>query len=845
MLQISLWKNLINYILKPIIYENKTQEWENFINILEKNPKAVLEANIPEWVSNKVIILDQGLEFTNLIKNYDIFSDFYEVVNDYFNSIGNHHQHAALKLDLNTKCSITVKLVWTLTLFNALAGTQPVITPDNKIITKLLVEVVEIGSSQLEIYYTIYFNTTQNISIKFFKKYLYALLHNINLKNLLYFKIRSEQKLKFINLKEFFSDKSSINPLYTKLTIIELNIQFDTNKHKRYRVNTKPVKFFFKNNKYYTYTEIKLTANLVLLQHYAREPTIISEKFIDAVQHLSSTQYFIDTHLLEQYEKLIINQLDLLWQELECLTDTKIDSPLGVKKLLSINSKKVYYIKNVKCILQQLLLKNINNYSDNNQSALITEKKANMNSCLIKMLFAKINLENQLNDKVGKLQELFSKVYQYTNFLTYVSYLQENSLKFVYFTPFADFRGRLYYHSEASIQSIWCFRYIYYFKKSLSCEYNIQPLHSFEQHFFEINFPNCKNSMSLEFIFAIGVMFKTEVIDKATGAFNIVEILQLGLKYYEKYKNLDLILESQNFDLKNLAELYYYIYAFSKEQHQIERGYYVWKDTTASVIQHGGKLLGYNTTMLPYINLQNDTTAYDTYQIVINELKLRLKKNTNLPVDIIDSLNRKILKQLIMTCEYQVSWRTAHKKFSYLISATIKDSINVKKLLNSELFRYIYKTLKGGLVAELFFQKNNRDWYLSNSNSKLVFTDLVITNIYFKPSYMTLYFDKKNVKQRERFTMKVLIPSWDDSRKKELNMIKMRQAAYVNCVHAYDALYLRTICIHAKLSEVELASVHDGFGIPYYNNKWLIKAANHSFWPVKNSTNIFSTTIIT
>lgn len=486
----------------------------------------------------------------------------------------------------------------------------------------------------------------------------------------------------------------------------------------------------------------------------------------------------------------------------------------------------------------------MNDAGGDDGSILAMVKKTNINTNIIRRLFTKNKSEHQIIAEAQELQELFSKIYHYTNFLTYVSYLLERELKFVYFTPFADFRGRLYYRSEASIQSLWCFRFIYYYKKTLEQSNNIYPLYPFERDFLNTSLPNCRNPASIEFILAIGMIFKTEKINTSTASFSLLDILQLGLKYYEKYKNLDLITESQNFDLRDLAELYYYIHAFSQEQDGVSRGYYIWKDTTASVIQHGGKLLGYKSTALKYLNLNNDIIAYDTYQVVINELKLRLQGNVNIPANVINSLNRKILKQLIMTCEYQVSWQTAQRRFSYLVNTLAKKDTDKASLANPDLFKNIFHLLKSGLVAELFFQKNNHDWYQENAELETTLGDLTLNNRYFKPVYATLYFDKKNVEQRERATMKVLIPSWESADDKDLDAAKTRQAAYVNSVHAYDALYLRTICSYAKSHGIELAAIHDGFGVAYYNSKWLIGAANQAFWLVKDPANPFSTTIV-
>jgi cobalamin biosynthesis Co2+ chelatase CbiK len=63
--------------------------------------------------------------------------------------------------------------------------------------------------------------------------------------------------------------------------------------------------------------------------------------------------------------------------------------------------------------------------------------------------------------------------------------------------------------------------------------------------------------------------------------------------------------------------------------------------------------------MLPQLNLNNEFIAYDTYQVVINELKATLGTKYDIPASVLSLLSRKVLKQLIMTCEYQVSFQTA------------------------------------------------------------------------------------------------------------------------------------------------------------------------------------------
>lgn len=75
--------------------------------------------------------------------------------------------------------------------------------------------------------------------------------------------------------------------------------------------------------------------------------------------------------------------------------------------------------------------------------------------------------------------------------------------------------------------------------------------------------------------------------------------------------------------------------------------------------QHAGKVLGYRRETLKYLNLDNTSEGYDTYQIIINELCNYLLKEQPHWEDSIKLLNRKILKNLVMTSEYGVTRRTA------------------------------------------------------------------------------------------------------------------------------------------------------------------------------------------
>jgi DNA-directed RNA polymerase len=84
-----------------------------------------------------------------------------------------------------------------------------------------------------------------------------------------------------------------------------------------------------------------------------------------------------------------------------------------------------------------------------------------------------------------------------------------------------------------------------------------------------------------------------------------------------------------------------------------------------------------------------------------------------------------------------------------------------------------------------------------------------------------LYFEKGDEVRRARTVIKTITPIWEHYKVETppIDKRKTKQAAYVNFVHAHDAIYLRKILRAAKRSSVEIAAVHDGFGVAYYNSK--------------------------
>lgn len=235
--------------------------------------------------------------------------------------------------------------------------------------------------------------------------------------------------------------------------------------------------------------------------------------------------------------------------------------------------------------------------------------------------------------------------------------------------------------------------------------------------------------------------------------------------------------------------------------------------------QHGGKLLGYQTTQLQYLNLDNQFTAYDTYQRIILEICRKLKQD-NVNSQVLALLTRKTLKQVIMTCEYGVSYPTAANRFTQLIERLHKTDERYALLRDKVIFKKIFTLLNKGLAASLFYNSTQSDWFETLSNNCKIFPDLIFDPIYYSPRYHFIYFEVGTATARKRAVIKTIVPCWETAIEKRLiNNRKTQQAAYVNYVHAYDAAYLRALLRAAAAASIELAAIHDGFGVAYYNSK--------------------------
>ena len=270
--------------------------------------------------------------------------------------------------------------------------------------------------------------------------------------------------------------------------------------------------------------------------------------------------------------------------------------------------------------------------------------------------------------------------------------------------------------------------------------------------------------------------------------------------------------------------------------------------------QHAGKLLGYRPENLEFLNLNNQTYAYDTYSIYIQHLLKYLRQSP--PMGWETTLERYItrtnFKNLIMTVEYGVTERTAYYEYCQTIEQITSLSKPLKqKLLDYKLFKVFYNFFQEGLVNLTLFQSTRRLWtdqLLTNKILNFELPDLSLHNYYYYKSKNIVFYENTNPPtkdKRERHSVSLTYQIHTNLdhyllKKKSKNLYsfgKTATAAYVNAIHALDAYYLRRITHHCGLHNVPIITIHDGFGVPFTQTTRLIELANIAFCESLEPTN--------
>jgi DNA-directed RNA polymerase len=229
-----------------------------------------------------------------------------------------------------------------------------------------------------------------------------------------------------------------------------------------------------------------------------------------------------------------------------------------------------------------------------------------------------------------------------------------------------------------------------------------------------------------------------------------------------------------------------------------------------------GKLLGFKKDALKYVNLDNDTDMFDTYELYIRYFK---KFFSNEDLNFLKLINRDLFKQLIMTSHYGIGKNAAFKDFNKIVSVLNTDKELKKRLLSN--FTKIFNILKSQRVEGLIYNNSKYDFIKAVSLLKsFKVLDLEVFINYFKCETYVIEYKFNGV--RKSITMQYANYNKIDIQKTDI-------ALFVNAIHMLDASFLRRIVIEMSQLNVCIVVVHDGFGVPFFDVGNLILYANEVF----------------
>lgn len=632
------------------------------------------------------------------------------------------------------------------------------------------------------------------------------------------FSLQTVEHFKILSWRELYGDKElfKTDDYRKKVIIIDHHFCLAINYRSLFKLCLSQPKLLSTNGGCFLSTKFPPYAISTIRQRHNRIPTVVTDIFNNTLLSLSSVKMQISTERINAHWSLIELEFKKLKQQLRELPEHTTDLENILQDLLNLSHKittkmivRTLVAKTTKGRLLSYVHDNSNkSYPEDlreelNRSRVILQLKEKWDSLLKNNGFSETN--------VRELQEIFSRCYQYYIFGLFKRYLEITKLQEWYFLTYADFRGRFYYDSMATPQSFWGFRHIYL----------------------------CDNTYFDATLYykALGTLFKKEVTDEQSRI-NISQLETLGQFKYKQLKSLDLN-EQHGLvqDLSTLAEATYYCLALTTESGR----FFVWRDTTCSMAQHAGKVLGFRTENLAYLNLSNDKYAYDTYGIIIFELKKLLQKRgwCNKRLEL---LTRSLLKHVIMTTGYGVTFYTAYQRHKKLVSTKNYTHSDKEWLLDAKIFREIFNLLAENTCYDKFYLTSKSDW----EKKQNMFEFFALPDISFNAIYLKQSIKLKNLEltpkdgKRNHHQVSFTLRYSDNPdfylkqlKEKELADIvdkhKTQRALYVNIIHALDAYYMRNLVVEAHLRKCQIIAVHDGFAIAPANASWLISTANLVF----------------
>jgi hypothetical protein len=197
-----------------------------------------------------------------------------------------------------------------------------------------------------------------------------------------------------------------------------------------------------------------------------------------------------------------------------------------------------------------------------------------------------------------------------------------------------------------------------------------------------------------------------------------------------------------------------------------------------------------------------------------------------------------------MTAEYGVTEFTAWHNYFSVTSDLIKTNHLYQLLLNYETFVEIFNIIKNNSCDTLFYHLTKEEWSAQHPISTLTeftLSDISIPIAYYQPAHQVIYYEHPYTTERTRNSLSIPISLfnqkdlyWKILQKRNfknfINMQKTNNAKYVNIIHALDALYLRNIALYCLWYNIPIATIHDGFALPYIYGSWILSAANKAFF---------------
>jgi len=416
-----------------------------------------------------------------------------------------------------------------------------------------------------------------------------------------------------------------------------------------------------------------------------------------------------------------------------------------------------------------------------------------------------------------KIKQIQKKISTCVDYLIFAQFKldYEHYTGALYFTPFSDFRGRIYYKSVASPQSSWLYRFLYHFgpiEQNSHISSNLLKVSPELQKIVEQTLEIPCTAALLWVLLSLGFKLKTQILT-INFKLDAETLIYKGLEIYNLYaKNLQAVFIKIP-DKMDAAEIIYYLNLILQLRIDKVYAYYVIKDTTASVYQHLGKLLGFkNEAALIYTNLLDESGWYDTYGPIIEIL------TKDVDSSVASFFTRKSIKKIIMTSKYNIEFSAALKYFHDEIDF-VENPEKYKKILKE--FSRIFKILKAGSAEEKILYHSSIKALNKKIATEFFFKvdDLQIDLRYFKVEKAELcIFKKKHRHILAHYEITGLV-----------DFKKMSYASLPNIIHALDALYCRRIIRKTIESGGQIFTIHDAFAVPFNKIELLIQHAKDSF----------------